>query len=98
MSSNDWPFSDPPNMAVFIDKRIVEKSAWIYYVGHDADDGAWQFHGPDGFADEENAKVVSLKTVVQMDSSVKQLADLPLGWCAWRDAPEANWSRAPQDT
>jgi len=96
MSTTAWPFGDPPNVAVFTDKRILEGAAWIYYVGHDADDGAWQFHGPDGFADEGNAKVVALKTICELDASIMTLADLPLGWCAWRETKASAWQRAPQ--
>jgi hypothetical protein len=96
MNPIEWPFADPPNTAVFTDKRILDGSSWIYYVGHDADDGAWQFHGPDGFADEANAKVIGLKTIFELDASISALVDLPLGWCAWRDSPTSAWQRAPQ--
>ena len=96
MSASEWPFDDPPNVAVFTDKRIVDGESWIYYVSHDSDDGAWQFHGPAVFADEEHAKVVGLKTILDLDPSVTALVDLPLGWCAWRETAIAAWQRAPQ--
>ena len=94
--NSDWPFDDPPNVAVFTSKRIVEGTDWIYYVGHDADDGAWQFHGPSGPCDVDSAVLVSLKSVVQRDQSVRSLADLPVGWCAWREKPNGEWKRAPK--
>ncbi len=87
-----WPFQDPPNVAVFIDKSILEKG-WIHYVTHDADDGAWQFHGPKGFTEEADAKVVSLESVVAFDESILDLADLPLGWAAHRETPTSPWVR-----
>lgn len=96
MDTAKWPFRDPANVAVFADKRILEGATWIYYVGHDRDDGAWQFHGPSGFVDEENASVVALKTICELDASVMALADLPLGWCAWRETVTSPWRRAPQ--
>lgn len=90
----DWPFSEPPNTAVFVDKNILNGSDWIHYVTHDDYDGAWQFHGYQGAMKEENAAVVGLSTIVELDGSTKLLADLPLGWQAWRAAPRASWERS----
>jgi hypothetical protein len=98
MNPNEWPFADPPNVAVFADKRILDGRSWIYYIGHDADDGAWQFHGPEGYADEANAKIVGFKTIYELDPSIGELVDLPLGWCAWRESMSSAWQRAPQKT
>ena len=81
----NWPFNDPPNVAVFTNKKIVDHDTWIQRVTHDEDDGAWQFH-PHGGTNELEALVVSLKTITQIDPSVLSLADLPLGWCAWRSS------------
>ncbi|HLX70785.1 MAG TPA: hypothetical protein VKV04_14245 [Verrucomicrobiae bacterium] len=87
-----WPFNDPPNVAVFTSKKILDDNDWIQTVTHDEDDGAWQFH-PYGGTVESDAKVVSLKTITQIDPSVLELADLPLGWCAWRSTKEGQWKR-----
>ena len=62
-------------------QKITKGGAWIQRVTHDADDGAWQFH-PEGGTDESEAAVVGLKTITQLDPSILELADLPLGWCA----------------
>jgi hypothetical protein len=91
----EWPFADPPNVAVFVDDRIFDGSTWVYYVCHDSDDGAWQFHGP-GFADSAHMKIIGLKAMVKRDPSICLLADLPLGWFAWRETPTSNWCREPQ--
>jgi hypothetical protein len=96
MTTEEWLFTDPPNVAVFVDKMIINKDTWIYYVGHDVNDGAWQFHGPNGFADEENIKIVGLKTLVDIDKTIVTLFDLPLGWCAWRASALSPWQRALQ--
>lgn len=88
-----WPFADPPNTAVFTSKRILNGDVWIYYVSHDEEDGAWQFHPKSGPTPESEAAVVSLRTVVELDPSITTLADLPLGWCAWREQQDASWQR-----
>ena len=90
-----WPFKDAENTAVFTSKKILEKIDWIYYVTHDADDGAWQFHARDGLTPEGEAAVVSLRSMLNLDESIRALADLPLGWHAWREAPDAPWTRRP---
>jgi hypothetical protein len=92
-----WPFADPPNVAVFISRRILDGEEWIYYVCRDEDDGAWQFHPKSGPTPEKEAAVVGLKTVVDMDATVKSLADLPLGWCAWREERNQPWQRMKKD-
>jgi hypothetical protein len=96
-SSPAWPFADDPKVAVFAHERIVSGDEWIYYVGHDEDDGAWQFHPESGQATVEEAKVVSLASVLERDPSIGELADLPLGWCAWREERGAAWERMKQE-
>ena len=92
----EWPFADPPKVAVFTSKKIVGGDEWIYYVAHDEDDGAWQFHPPGQPTSEEDASVVSLATIVELDPTVRELADLPLGWCAWRESQSSAWQRKRQ--
>lgn len=91
-----WPFEDPPNVAVIANRKIVDGSTWIAYVTHDEDDGGWQFHTDEpGPPREADALIVGLAKIVALDESVAELADLPLGWCAWRSAEGAPWQRAP---
>lgn len=91
----DWPFDDPPNVAVLTTRSIVHDGAWIARVSRDADDGGWQFHdGAAGDPDEADALVVSLRSMVLRDGTLNELADLPEGWHAWRDGPAAPWQRA----
>jgi len=90
---NSWPFADPPNVAVFTSRRIIDGKDWVHYVSHDEEDGAWQFHPYSGPTPESEAAVVGLRTIVELDPSVAELHDLPLGWCAWRERPDASWQR-----
>lgn len=92
----EWPFADPPNVAVFTVKSVWQERRRILFVYHDADDGAWQFHA-DREPAEEDASILALEEIVELDCSVKGLADLPRGWCAWRDSPGAPWQRGKMD-
>jgi hypothetical protein len=89
----DWPFDDPENTAVFCLARILRGTCPLLLVTHDEEDGSWQFlDGEHVF--EEEAVLVSLGGMVQFDPSLRELADLPLGWYAWRPGPDQPWQRA----
>jgi hypothetical protein len=90
---SEWKFSDPPNVAAIVDRRVIIGSAFIAIVSHDADDGAWQFLSNLPVTDAD-AALVSLQSVTQADPSVIELADLPLGWRAWRKEKTSKWQRS----
>ena len=87
-----WPFEEPENVATFTVGKILKGEASILLVCHDAVDGSWQFLTGEAF-DMNDAMLVSLKEMVIRDSSVLELADLPLGWCATRTHRESQWER-----
>jgi hypothetical protein len=83
---------------IAITTRQVMREGWpILLVTHDADDGAWQFVNGWGDTDETaSAMVVAVEQVVGHDPSLVALADHPLGWRAWRQAPGGAWTRGPK--
>ena len=92
VSAEHWPFDQPRNCAVFVTREVMDREEPILLVSHDADDHGWQFIGStDGTAD--NARIVALDEAVALDSSVLALADLPVGWQAWRESREDSWTR-----
>jgi hypothetical protein len=93
-----WKFADPPNVAVFTTRKVVSGEDWIALVTHDADDGAWQFLSTQSEPlTETDGRVVGLSEIVQLDASVTELADLPLGWYAWRTSKCSPWQRAARE-
>ena len=92
MPSDDWPFRDPPNTAVMTTRAIVEEQQRIHYVFL-GDDGWWQFHAAGPVAVLDDARIVSLALMLQMDPTLRPLSDLPAGWRATRDAPDGAWLR-----
>lgn len=89
---DDWPFDDPENVATMTVRQVTHGGQPILLVSHDADDGMWQFltGGPVEMVD---AMIVSLREVYQIDPSIAELADLPLGWQAWRSSAGEPWQR-----
>jgi hypothetical protein len=88
----DWPFVDPPNVVALTLRQIIAGEKPILLVCHDAEDGMWQFlDGND--VRMEDALLVCLKNVAECDPSVRELADLPLGWQAIRTRPGQVWRR-----
>ena len=75
--------------------QVFEQTEPILHAVHDGD-GDWQFFGStDGTL--ENAKIVALREAVELDPSVLQLADLPVGWHAVRDSVKSTWKREAID-
>ncbi len=86
-----WPFPDPPNVATFTTRQIVREKQPIRLVTHDAD-GAWQFHTGDPVT-AQDAMIVALEQMVQLDPSLVDLGAMDYGWRATRTAVNAAWVR-----
>jgi len=71
-----FKFKEAENTACIVCSHILSKQLPILYAAHDAE-GDWQFLcGKDNHT-EENAKVISLKEVVEIDPSVNDLFEMP---------------------
>jgi hypothetical protein len=90
----DWKFAEAPHTRVFTAKRIMNDDDPILYVYHEVADGAWQFHGPSEFTRGDLA-LVCFHHIVDKDSTIKELADLPIGWQAKRNTASDPWIREP---
>jgi hypothetical protein len=90
---NIWPFSDPENVAFITLKGNISREQPILLVTHDAEDGGWQFLDGSLEPKEENTAIVSLLGITKIDPTVRALADLPLGWRAWRRSVRESWER-----
>lgn len=89
-----WPFDEPRNVATFTTTKVLHEGYPILLVTHDEDDGSWQFLcGTTN--DPKDGRIVGLDCVYERDRSIRELADLPYGWRAWRESPESVWQREP---
>ncbi len=88
-----WAFSDLPSARAYLSQTVLDGTEPVTYVSHDADDGAWQFLG-ESMADGGGPVLACLHHPIDADSSLLELADLPIGWYAERESPAHPWIRA----
>jgi hypothetical protein len=93
MTHHHWRFPEPPNTTSFTTIHVIERRLPILLVTHDAG-STWQFLcGTTN--DAADGRVIGLDCAVELDPTVEELADLPVGWQAWRDDPSKPWQRSP---
>ena len=85
-----FPFREPENTAVITCCHIIEDSADILYVSHDADDGMWQFLCGEIHM-QEQARVVSLNEIFKLDNTVSELTNMFCGYIAERKNKSSKW-------
>jgi hypothetical protein len=85
-----WPFETPPNTAVFTTRQVLEGHP-ILEVHHDPD-GDWQFVCGTTSA-REDGRLVCLGCFINGQPGLAQLADIPVGWFAYRSSPDQPWAR-----
>jgi len=91
-------FEDSLNTAVFTTKFVVKDKKEITYITHETEDGAWQFFSNDNFDDfEEVSMILSLDEIINLDKTVLEIADLPLGYIATRETVKDKWKISKND-
>lgn len=81
---------DSLNTAVFTTSYVVNKNSPILFVYH-GEDGSWQSHGPEENVDDENIRLVALGEIINIDTSVLEIADMPIGFEAVRNSKDSGW-------
>jgi hypothetical protein len=86
-------FDEDPRLGVITTAAVVG-GAPILMVTHDSDDGGWQFLcGKTN--DPEEGRGVHLTEILSADPTLREVADLPLGWVAYRASVGDPWTREP---
>lgn len=78
------------NKAVITTKNIASKQSEVLSVYHDLDDD-WQFMGVDDVT-EDDAMVLSINEIIEIDSTVKDVLDIDLGYSAHRKSKKDKWT------
>jgi hypothetical protein len=86
-------FKESGTTAIFTTKFVLDEGKDITTVYHYEEDGAWQFSSSDEFKNfEEVARIVSLDEIVKLDNSLLEIADLPVGYFAFRNHKTDPWT------
>jgi len=94
-SQSDWPFSEPTNTMAFTTRPVLNDGHPVLLVSHDQD-GDWQFMCTTT-NDSADGLIVCLGCAYQRDSTLAEVADLPVGWQAWRDYVGGPWDKVPRE-
>jgi hypothetical protein len=86
-----WPFAAAVNTASICTAKVARDRFPVLQVSHDWE-GDWQFL--DATTEEpQEPMVLCLGCVFERDQTLAQIAELPIGWSAWRTAVGAPWSK-----
>ena len=95
--ADDRPFYSAYDKGlVFTTKQVMSGDLPLLLVTHNADDGAWQFVNGAETGDTKSGLFVHAEHIVDLDPSVLDLLNLPLGWIAWRGSQGEPWIRRPR--
>ena len=90
METMKFPFSDAPNTACFTCCHVLEENKPILYVSHD-EDGYWHFLCSRNHK-EEDVRVVSLASILRIDETMEDLAELDYGEYAEAENVTSDWT------
>ena len=78
------------SICVFSTKGIVENRACINHIVHDYD-GDWQFLNLEEDLTEDNARLLSLEEVIDMDNSIANVLKMDIGYYAIKSENTNSW-------
>jgi len=94
-SDSEWPFQEPTDTTAFTTTKIVHDGYPVLRVTHD-EEGDWQILC-DTTNRPEDCLIVCLGCAFQRNRDIGALADLPLGWRAWRESVDSPWQREKKE-
>ena len=87
----EYKFKEKENTACFTCDHVMNKEKPILFVSHDSDDSSWQFLcGTENHTDA-NIKIISIKQATEIDNTINDLYEMPVGLCAERKSIGAEW-------
>ncbi len=77
------------NQAAITTKYVLYDHSEIVSVYHDMDDD-WQFYGVEE-VETEDAVLLSIGEIIELDASVKEILDIKKGYSAHRNSRKDSW-------
>ncbi len=88
-----WPFAVPPDFVTFAHRTVADNEKPILIFGRYPDGAYCAYTGEEVVNAEREITCVCLSHIFDVEPSVIALADLPIGWWAVRESPDAPWVR-----
>jgi hypothetical protein len=85
-------FKEIPNTAILTTKYVIEDKSPVVHVYH-YNDGSWQFNGSEIGLNDKDYRVIALSETLEIDASVIELENMPLGFEAIRLTADHPWNR-----
>lgn len=92
---NKKSFSTPTNTAVISSTYVLKEKQPVLHVVRD-DEDEWQFHCGNHDYSSEKLMLVTLQNMLDYDSTLVEVADLPVNYFATRDSEQDSWSYEKQ--
>ncbi len=90
--NDDWPFDQTRNTATVTAEAVTKGEKPILLVSHYSDDHSWAFLTGEAFS-MDDAQLIALQEIVNLDPTVMSIADLEPGWSAERSTVGGEWRR-----
>lgn len=90
-------FKDDLNVAVLTTKFVIREGEAVRNVFHHSDDGMWEFTGATQGIEDTDYLVVGLGNMIELDNTLLQISDLPLGGKAHRSGINEPWRIGTMD-
>lgn len=87
----EYKFKEPESTACFVCDHVLNKQRPILYAVHDKQDSSWQFLCGENDHTEVNAKIIALKQAAEIDVTINDLSEMPLGVGAERKSVNDQW-------
>lgn len=87
----DNMFNEDLNTAVLTTRFVFTDKKPILSVFHHDEDGMWEFCGEDQLLIESDYRVVSLQEMIELDPTIQDVSNLPLGRSAKRECGKSTW-------
>lgn len=87
----EYKFDAPENTACFVCDHVMHRQRPILFVTHEKEDGYWQFLCGQMDHTDANIKIISLRQATDIDQSINDLYEMPLGIGAERKSVQDKW-------
>lgn len=81
---------EPKNKSVMTTSFVLCNDSPVTYVVYD-EDGDWQLFGDDEFQDDDQAYLVAVEEILEMEPALRKLPDMQPGQAVYRDKDATRW-------